>query len=194
MAYHLIYPSVSQVGSFLQISMLTFPHTFHVSSHSVSLYLVTLVARDKECKALSSPESCVSVLSLALHSLKKKTASCLCCARWKRKLHSDRGRDNELTYRRVAHFRGDDRWAWNIDDMFISRERRSVGRRTFHKAPLCAWGLNPVLCLTPANCGTAFALLPYCQNGTSELIGVPCVPKNYRHGIVRCPFWMHVPG
>lgn len=28
--------------------------------------------------------------------------------------------DKGLTYRRIAHFRGDDRWAWNIDGMFSS--------------------------------------------------------------------------
>jgi hypothetical protein len=55
--------------------------------------------------------------------------------------------------------------------------------------------LNPVLCLTPVNCGTTFALFPYCQSGTSEIkIGVSYVPKNDRYGIVMYPFCMHVPG
>ena len=55
--------------------------------------------------------------------------------------------------------------------------------------------LNPVLCLTPVNCGATFALFPYCQSGTSEIkLGVSCVPKKDRHGIVMCPFCMHVPG
>jgi len=84
-----------------------------------------------ECKTRSSPESCVSVRSLALHSLKEKKQFPVCSVPGETAncIATEDVITFELLYRRVAHFRGDDKWAWNIDGMVISRERRTVGSR-----------------------------------------------------------------
>jgi hypothetical protein len=137
----------------------------------------------KSAKHEALQKSGVSLRSLAVHSFLKKPASCLHRARWNRQLHSGRGHDNEPTYRRVAHFRSDDRW------VFISMVRRTVGRRP--TGLLCVPRVWTQVFGQPPR---TFALLPYYQSGTTELrIGVSRVLKTGRHGVVMCPFGMHVP-
>ena len=78
---HPIYASVSKVVSsdFRTKVLYKFFSCIRTTclSHTISLYFVTLIVRDEECKIWSSPENCVSVPCLALHSFKKQLPVCI---------------------------------------------------------------------------------------------------------------------